>query len=80
MYIIILLIGMSFSTNGFDIGFQDGWCDGYQDSEACGQYAICPIAPIPPIPGIDQDNDSYIDGYGEGFKAGFRKGKKDCSK
>ena len=82
-YIIVLfvfLVGMAFSVaDNFDDGYEDGWCAGYQDEEACGEFTICPIAPIAPIPGINQSSNSYMDGYGEGFKDGFRQGSRDCN-
>ena len=49
-------------------GWEDGYCEGWKDVK--GQYAICPITPICPIPEIGQDN--YRGGYNRGFKAGSR--------
>lgn len=49
-------------------GWEDGYCEGWKDVK--GQYAICPITPICPIPEIGQDN--YRGGYNRGFKAGTR--------
>ena len=54
----------------FSEGFKDGYCEGWKDVK--GQYAICPIAPIAPLPKIGQSRDSYRDGYNTGFKAGMR--------
>ena len=51
-------------------GFEDGYCEGWKDVK--GTYAICPIAPICPIPQIGQSSDSYKDGYNTGFKKGMR--------
>jgi len=49
-------------------GWADGYCEGWKDVK--GQYAICPITPICPIPEIGKDK--YKDGYNRGFKAGSR--------
>lgn len=49
-------------------GWEDGYCEGWKDIK--GQYAICPITPICPIPEIGQD--TYKGGYNRGFKAGSR--------
>lgn len=49
-------------------GWVDGWCEGWKDVK--GQYAVCPVAPICPIPNIGQD--TYKGGYNRGFKAGSR--------
>jgi hypothetical protein len=47
-------------------GWKDGYCEGWKDVK--GQFAICPITPLCPIPRLGQD--SYRDGYNRGFKAG----------
>jgi hypothetical protein len=54
-------------------GWEDGYCEGWKDVK--GQYAICPIAPICPIPEIGKDG--YRGGYNRGFKAGMRKARND---
>lgn len=53
-------------------GWKDGYCEGWKDVK--GQYAICPITPICPIPEIGKDR--YKDGYNRGFKAGSRAAQK----
>ena len=52
-------------------GWEDGYCEGWKDVK--GQYAICPITPICPIPKIGKDG--YRGGYNRGFKAGMRKAR-----
>jgi hypothetical protein len=47
-------------------GWRDGYCEGWKDVK--GQFAICPITPLCPIPRLGQDR--YRDGYNRGFKAG----------
>jgi hypothetical protein len=49
-------------------GWEDGYCEGWKDVK--GQFAICPITPICPLPEIGKDR--YRDGYNRGFKAGSR--------
>ena len=49
-------------------GWEDGYCEGWRDIK--GQFAICPITPICPLPDIGRDR--YRDGYNRGFKAGAR--------
>jgi hypothetical protein len=85
LFIIVLVGGMpilsSFSSresnspkieviykSEFCEGWEEGYCEGWKDVK--GQYAICPITPICPIPEIGQDN--YRGGYNRGFKAGTR--------
>jgi hypothetical protein len=50
-------------------GWEEGYCEGWKDVK--GQYAICPITPICPIPEIGQD--TFKGGYNRGFKAGRKK-------
>ena len=54
-------------------GWEEGYCEGWKDVK--GKYAICPVAPICPIPEIGKDK--YKDGYNRGFKAGYKKANKD---
>lgn len=59
-------------ANDFCNGWEDGYCEGWKDVK--GQYSICPITPICPIPEIGQD--TYRGGYNRGFKAGSRAAQK----
>ena len=54
-------------------GWEVGYCEGWKDVN--GQYAICPITPICPIPEIGKDD--YSSGYNRGFKAGRNAAKND---
>jgi hypothetical protein len=58
-------------TSKYCEGWEDGYCEGWKDVK--GIYAVCPITPICPIPGIGQD--TYKGGYNAGFKAGSSKAK-----
>mgnify|MGYP005851034959 CR=1 FL=1 len=49
-------------------GWEEGYCEGWKDVK--GQYAICPITPICPLPEIGKSD--YRSGYNRGFKAGMR--------
>jgi len=55
-------------------GWEDGYCEGWKDVK--GQYAICPITPICPIPDINC-YEGYKCGYNRGFKAGIRAANND---
>jgi hypothetical protein len=59
-------------TTEFCDGWEDGYCEGWRDVK--GQFEICPIAPLCPLPEIGRDR--YRDGYNRGFKAGRRKANK----
>ena len=45
----------------FCAGFGDGYCAGYKSVR--GQYALCPITPICPIPPIGCSNSDYSCGF-----------------
>jgi hypothetical protein len=71
--ISIVLLSTSFTADDdYTDGFKDGHCDGWKDVK--GQFAICPIAPVAPIPDIGMDN--YKGGYIKGFKRGYSDAKK----
>jgi hypothetical protein len=59
------------SISDYCDGWEEGYCEGWKDVK--GQYSICPIAPICPIPEIGKDG--YRGGYNRGFKAGMRKAR-----
>lgn len=58
----------SLLSNDYCDGWEDGYCEGWRDIK--GQFAICPITPICPIPEVGKSR--YRDGYNRGFKAGSR--------
>lgn len=60
---------ISFTTNNYCDGWEDGYCEGYRDVE--GQFAICPIPPTCPIPELECGR-GYRCGYNRGFKKGMR--------
>ncbi|WP_417859149.1 hypothetical protein [Xanthomarina gelatinilytica] len=53
-------------------GWEDGYCEGWKDVK--GQYAVCPVAPVCPVPEVGKDG--YKGGYNRGFKAGMKAAKK----
>jgi len=91
LVVLVFLIGVSYlvslsneknsetkteSVSGTDYcdGWEDGYCEGWKDVK--GQYAICPVTPICPIPEIDC-SEGYRCGYNRGFKAGMRAAQND---
>ena len=62
----------------YDQGWEDGFCEGWKDVK--GQYAICPITPISPIPKVSC-SEGYKCGYNRGFKYGMCKAREgNCEK
>lgn len=66
----LLFVALSaFSGSEFEDGFEEGHCEGYRDVK--GQFVTCPVAPVAPVPQVNQD--TYRGGYNAGFKKGRRK-------
>lgn len=59
------------TKTAFCEGWEEGYCEGWKDVK--GQFSICPIAPICPIPPVGKN--TYKGGYNMGFKAGMKKAK-----
>lgn len=55
-------------ANGYSVGYKEGYC--YKKT-----ICVPPLPPISPIPEINEDIDSYQDGYNRGFYDGLEKQK-----
>ena len=55
----------------FQRGWKAGHCRGWKSVK--GDFAICPIPPIAPLPKIGKD--SYNDGYDRGYARGYADAK-----
>jgi hypothetical protein len=65
-------------NSDYEEGWEDGFCEGWKDVK--GQFSICPITPICPIPKISC-SEGYKCGYNRGFKYGMCKaGNGNCEK
>ena len=62
--IIIIYLLLNGFCEGYDDGYVEGWC--YQV-----QNCLEPIPPICPLPVLEEDINSYRDGYNRGFKEGL---------
>lgn len=67
VFIFILIFSAPSISNNYCKGWEEGHCEGWKDVK--GVFAICPVAPICPIPEIGLD--SYKAGYNRGFKRGM---------
>ena len=68
---LLILNFVAFGQSNFDIGFKDGFKKGYCYSNNQSSY-ICtpPLPPLPPLPQINENRNSYQDGYNRGFLYG----------
>ena len=71
--ILLSLLSLSFTTiqDPYCEGWEDGYCEGWQYVK--GEWAVCPVPPICPIPRIDEEG--YRDGYNRGFVKGRRQAR-----
>lgn len=66
---ITVVTAQSNFNRGYDVGYGKGYC--YDQGIGC----LKPITPIPPIPKIGENINSYTDGYNRGFTDGLEKRK-----
>lgn len=67
LFVSLISFAQTQFSNGFQEGFKKGYC--YEKGFNC----LSPIAPLPPIPNIGENNNSYVDGYNRGFQVGLDK-------
>jgi len=68
LFTTLLFITIASAQSPFDKGYEKGWIDGvcYDQPFNC----MPGIIPIPPLPSLYEDNNSYKDGYLRGFTDG----------
>lgn len=66
LLILLFIITTSFTSDYCD-GWEEGYCEGWKDVK--GQYTVCPVAPVCPVPEVGKD--TYNGGYNRGFKKGI---------
>jgi len=74
---LLILNVVVFGQSNFDIGFKDGFKNGYCYSNKSSVYCSPPMAPIPPLPQINESRNSYQDGYNQGMWYGQARRNKD---
>jgi hypothetical protein len=71
--LIVMLISnfVAFGQSNFNIGFKEGFKNGYcYSNNQSGYYCNPPLPPLPPLPQISERSNSYQDGYNRGFLYG----------
>lgn len=58
--IVTLNLQFTFSQSNFSQGFSDGYKKGYCQNQS--KSCILPLPPISPIPGVNENINSYQDG------------------
>jgi len=64
---------LAYSQSNFSNGFSEGYKKGYCQDK--GINCIEPIAPIAPLPTVNENMNSYQDGYNRGFTVGSNANK-----
>lgn len=75
--IVFINFSLTFGQSKFNIGFKVGYGKGYCFNQGAG--CVAPISPIPPIPTVNENINSYSDGYNRGFKMGLEAVRKSNS-
>jgi hypothetical protein len=71
---LLLLNFVAFGQSNFNIGFKEGFKNGYcYSNNQSGYYCNPPLPPLPPLPQISESSNSYQDGYNRGFLYGQSK-------
>jgi hypothetical protein len=77
VFTLLFLVLFGFSSlaqtkfeTGFKAGFESGYC--YSPNNSNHSFPICvpPLAPLPPLPQINERSESFQDGYNRGFLYG----------
>lgn len=68
---LLILNFVAFGQSNFNIGFKEGFKNGYcYSNNQSGYYCNPPVPPLPPLPQISESSNSYQDGYNRGFLYG----------
>jgi hypothetical protein len=68
---MLIINFVSYCQSNFNIGFKDGFKNGYcYTNNQSGYYCTPPMPPMPPMPQISENSNSYNDGYNRGFLYG----------
>lgn len=77
-FYFLLLNFVAFGQSNFNIGFKDGFKNGYcYSNNQSSYYCMPPLPPLPPLPQINESRNSYQDGYNQGMWFGQNQRKKD---
>jgi tetratricopeptide (TPR) repeat protein len=70
---LFFIINISFAQSNFYNGFESGFKNGYCHNQ--GISCISPVPPNSPIPKVNENINSYQDGYNRGFEMGLNSNK-----
>jgi len=77
-FCLFLINSIATSQTNFNIGFKDGFKNGYcYSNNQSGYYCNPPLPPLSPLPQISENRNSYQDGYNRGFLYGQARRNKD---
>ena len=76
--VMLILNFVAFGQSNFNIGFKEGFKNGYcYSNNQSSYYCSPPLPPLPPLPQINESRNSYQDGYNQGMWYGQNQRKKD---
>lgn len=73
LFFLLILSTTTFGQSNFSNGFNNGYKKGFCQNQGIG--CIEPLPPTAPIPGTNEKENSYQDGYNRGFEAGLNSQK-----
>ena len=73
LFLLLILTSTIFGQSKFSNGYSDGYKNGYCQNRGIG--CMSPLPPIAPIPNIEENLNSYQDGYNRGFTNGLNSQK-----
>jgi hypothetical protein len=74
---LLILNFVAFGQSDFDVGFKEGFKNGYCYSNQSSVYCNVPMTPLAPLPQINESKFSFQDGYNRGFLYGQDRRKQD---
>ncbi len=78
LFVILMFNCIAKAQTNFNIGFKEGFKNGYcYSNNQSSYYCTPPLPPLPPLPQINESRNSYQDGYNQGMWYGQNQRKKD---
>ena len=73
LLLLIFIVNFCYSQSNYSNGFKSGYKNGYCHNQGVG--CMSPIPPLAPIPSVNENSNSFQDGYNQGFTVGLNANK-----